>query len=458
MVFTPDADFNGAASFEYTVSDGNTASTASVAVTVNPVNDAPVAGDDSLSAEKNTPITISAADLLANDADVDGDALAIAGIGGALNASVALDANGDIQFTPDPNFVGAASFQYTLTDGNGGTATATVSVDVLSGITLVGGAGADILTGHGGDDTLIGNDGADTLAGGAGTDMLSGGAGDDTYVYAYGDGSDTITDTGGADLIRYTGPDTGEDELAGIARDGDDFVISFVDGSAIRIAGHYAGNAVEQVDVAGEGVFNLATGLVGGAARDVIVSTAADDTLFGGDGADFLLGDGADRLVGGTGSDELEGEAGDDFLTGQLGDDELWGGAGNDVLAGDSGNDILDGGADNDTLYGGGGVDVMSGGDGDDRLKGGPGDDTLDGGAALDMVTYGSAADGVIVNLSAVAITATLADGAGGTTVQVAAGTAIDAATQAARTAGVEHVDTDALSGLGVIAGGAGRT
>ena len=104
MVFTPDADFNGAASFEYTVSDGNTASTASVAVTVNPVNDAPVAGDDSLSAEKNTPITISAADLLVNDADVDGDALAIAGIGGALNASVALDANGDIQFTPRSEF------------------------------------------------------------------------------------------------------------------------------------------------------------------------------------------------------------------------------------------------------------------------------------------------------------------------------------------------------------------
>ena len=475
VVFTPAADFNGTASFDYTVSDGNTASTASVAVTVNAVNDAPVAGDDSLSAEKNTPITIAAAGLLANDSDVDGDALAITGVAGALNATATLDANGDIQFTPDPDFVGPASFQYTLTDGNGGTATATVSVDVLSGITLVGGAGADILTGHGGDDTLIGNDGADTLAGGAGTDMLSGGAGDDTYVYAYGDGSDTITDTGGADRIQYTGPITGEDELAGIAREGDDLVVSLVDGSAIRIAGHYAGNPVEQVDVAGEGVFNLATGLVGGAERDVIVGTAgaetldggagddalfADagaDTLYGGDGDDWLQGGaGADRLVGGTGADELEGGEGDDFLTGQLGDDELWGDAGNDVLAGDSGNDILDGGAGADTLYGGGGADRMSGGDGDDRLKGGPGDDTIDGGTGLDMVTYGSAADGVIVNLSAAAITATLADGAGGTTVQVAAGTAIDAVTQAARTAGVEHVDTDALSDLEIVAGGAG--
>lgn len=475
VLFTPEADFNGAASFDYTVSDGNTASTANVVVTVNPVNDAPVAGDDSLSAEKNTPFTIPAADLLANDADVDGDALAITGVTGALNASATLDANGDIQFTPDPDFVGPASFQYTLADGNGGTATAIVSVDVLSGITLVGGAGADVLTGHGGDDTLLGNDGADILTGGAGNDALAGGAGDDTYVYAYGDGSDTITDSGGFDRMQYSGPDTGEDELAGIAREGDDFVVSFVDGSAIRIAGHYTGTPVEQVDVAGDGVFNLATGLVGGAGRDVIAGTAAaevldggagDDTLFadagadtafGGDGNDYIEGGaGADRLVGGAGHDELEGGADNDMLTGQLGNDVLWGDAGNDVLAGDSGDDELDGGLGADTLYGGGGMDRMWGGDGDDRLKGGPGDDAIDGGAGLDMVTYGSAADGVIVNLSAAAISATLADGAGGTAVQVAAGTAIDAVTQAARTAGVEHVDTDALSGLEVVAGGAG--
>ena len=332
------------------------------------------------------------------------------------------------------------------------TLTGTASDDVING-----GAGSETIKGEAGDDTLSGGDERDILIGGTGTDMLAGGAGDDTYVYAYGDGSDTITDTGGADRIQYTGPDTGEDELAGVARDGDDFVVSLVDGSAIRIAGHYAGNAVEQIDVAGEGVFNLATGLVGGAARDVIVGTGAADTLFGGDGADWLLGgDGADRLVGGTGADDLDGGAGDDFLTGQLGDDDLWGDAGNDVLAGDSGSDILDGGADDDTLYGGGGADQLSGGDGDDRLKGGEGDDTLDGGTGLDIVTYGAAADGVIVNLSAVAITATLADGAGGTTVQVAAGTAIDAVTQAARTAGVEHVDTDALSGLEVVIGGAG--
>ncbi|MCQ4349139.1 cadherin-like domain-containing protein [Pseudomonas stutzeri] len=65
MTFTPDADFNGVATFSYTVTDGSLVSnTATVTVNVAPVNDAPVANDDSLAATEDTPVTFSAADLL----------------------------------------------------------------------------------------------------------------------------------------------------------------------------------------------------------------------------------------------------------------------------------------------------------------------------------------------------------------------------------------------------------
>ncbi|MCQ4349148.1 tandem-95 repeat protein [Pseudomonas stutzeri] len=66
VTFTPDADFNGVATFSYTVTDGNLVSnTATVTVNVAPVNDAPLANDDSLAATEDTPVTFAAADAQA---------------------------------------------------------------------------------------------------------------------------------------------------------------------------------------------------------------------------------------------------------------------------------------------------------------------------------------------------------------------------------------------------------
>ncbi|MBB6310330.1 cadherin-like domain-containing protein, partial [Xanthobacter tagetidis] len=130
FTFTPDADFNGPASFTYTVSDGKGGTdTATVAVSVTPVNDAPVAAGDTATTAEDTPLVIAAADLLANDADIDGDTLSVTGVGGAVGGTVALD-DGEITFTPDADFNGDASFTYTVSDGKGGTDTATVNVTV----------------------------------------------------------------------------------------------------------------------------------------------------------------------------------------------------------------------------------------------------------------------------------------------------------------------------------------
>ena len=129
--FTPGADFNGPATFDYTVSDGNGGmATQTVAVDVAAVNDAPVAGAEAFGTGVDTPVTVATADLLANDTDIDGDTLTLTSVGNAVNGTAALDVNGDVVFTPTGGFQGGANFDYTIDDGQGGTATQTVSVNV----------------------------------------------------------------------------------------------------------------------------------------------------------------------------------------------------------------------------------------------------------------------------------------------------------------------------------------
>jgi Ca2+-binding RTX toxin-like protein len=92
----------------------------------------PIAGADSVTTTEDAPITISAASLLANDSDLDTGTLSIVYVSAGVGGTVALDSNGDVVFTPTANFSGAASFTYTLSDGQGASTTASVSVSVTS--------------------------------------------------------------------------------------------------------------------------------------------------------------------------------------------------------------------------------------------------------------------------------------------------------------------------------------
>ncbi|UJF20371.1 tandem-95 repeat protein (plasmid) [Vibrio sp. SS-MA-C1-2] len=85
-----------------------------------------------LSTSEDQPITISASDLLSNDSDIDGDTVSISAVNAIddTHGTVSLDLNGDILFTPNADYNGEASFSYTVTDGNGSTDSATVSVQV----------------------------------------------------------------------------------------------------------------------------------------------------------------------------------------------------------------------------------------------------------------------------------------------------------------------------------------
>ncbi len=91
-------------------------------VSLRLVNTAPVTVNDTLPdvTANGQSIDISVADLLANDTDVDHDQLAITGVGSAVGGTVTMDQNG-IHFTPASGFTGEASFQYTVSDGQGGT-------------------------------------------------------------------------------------------------------------------------------------------------------------------------------------------------------------------------------------------------------------------------------------------------------------------------------------------------
>ncbi|OGO45246.1 MAG: hypothetical protein A2W37_13100 [Chloroflexi bacterium RBG_16_63_12] len=125
--YTPNADFNGSDSFTYKANDGfEDSNTATVAITVNPVNDAPVAGDDSTITDEDTAKTIT---VLANDTDVDGDTLTITSVTQGVHGAVTTDGM-TVTYTPTADFCGSDTFTYTVSDGQGGTDMATVDVTV----------------------------------------------------------------------------------------------------------------------------------------------------------------------------------------------------------------------------------------------------------------------------------------------------------------------------------------
>ncbi len=126
LLYTPDSDFSGSDSFTYDIGDGNGGSdTATVNITVDPVNDPPDALDDSPTTNEDTSVNI---DVLANDSDVDGDALTVTGASNPLNGAVTVNPDNSVIYTPDANFNGSDSFTYTINDGNGGSDTATVVI------------------------------------------------------------------------------------------------------------------------------------------------------------------------------------------------------------------------------------------------------------------------------------------------------------------------------------------
>ena len=92
LQYTPNPNFHGADSFTYRASDGQAESDpATVNITVEAVNDAPVAVDDSYTVHEDEPLIIGAGGLLENDTDVDGDTLTAVLVDAPAHGTVASD-------------------------------------------------------------------------------------------------------------------------------------------------------------------------------------------------------------------------------------------------------------------------------------------------------------------------------------------------------------------------------
>jgi CSLREA domain-containing protein len=136
FTYTPNLNYNGPDSFTYQLSDGTgVGNVATVFLTVNPVNDPPVANPDPYSVDEDGVLTVSAlTGVLNNDTDVDGDPLTAVLDAGPSNAAVFTftGATGAFSYTPNANFNGVDSFTYHARDGALNSATVTVAITVNS--------------------------------------------------------------------------------------------------------------------------------------------------------------------------------------------------------------------------------------------------------------------------------------------------------------------------------------
>jgi DNA/RNA endonuclease G (NUC1) len=135
VTYTPAANFNGPASFTYSVCDDGTTNgspdpkcaTGTVNVTVNAVNDAPDAVNDSATIAEDSGANLIS--VLGNDTDTENDTLTVSAVTQGAHGSVTNNGS-SVSYTPVSNFFGTDNFTYTANDGHGGTDTATVNITI----------------------------------------------------------------------------------------------------------------------------------------------------------------------------------------------------------------------------------------------------------------------------------------------------------------------------------------
>ena len=131
FIYTPSGNFNGTDTFTHHANDGALDSNiATVTITVNAVNDSPIAVNDNVTTDEDTPVY---GNVLTNDSDVDADFLTAVQDTGPSNAqSFTLNSDGTFSYTPDTNFHGVDSFTYHAYDGNANSSIVSVAITVNS--------------------------------------------------------------------------------------------------------------------------------------------------------------------------------------------------------------------------------------------------------------------------------------------------------------------------------------
>jgi len=126
--YKPAANYYGADSFTFKASDGKLSSNvATISLTITPVNDAPKAVSDAATVKKGLSVSIP---VLANDSDVDKDVLKVVSLTAPRYGKAVIVNGTTVTYTANTTFAGKVSFNYSISDGKGGTATGTITVTV----------------------------------------------------------------------------------------------------------------------------------------------------------------------------------------------------------------------------------------------------------------------------------------------------------------------------------------
>ena len=357
-------------SFSYTVDDGNGGTdTATVTVTINGVNDAPIAMDDTGTTDEDTSFTT--ANVLVNDTDVDtSDVLSVTNLDTTGTVGLVTD-NGDGTFNYNPNNAfellndgetATDSFSYTVSDGNGGTDTATVTL-TITGVTDVPftisaeSLFPDNVTGYqlesskaaeGGSMLSLRNSNSTvgtatfTFDGASGIyDLIIG-------VFDENDGQSTFELTQQSNLVGSVllDQDPGGNAASQNSKVerilGDDLTIT--SGDSFTITGFQDRGEFVRLDFIKFVPVGSVSTITGSDGNDILNGALTNDTIFGNQGNDTIFGNqGNDTLLGDNGSDILRGDLGDDILTGGNATDTfvLADGEGTDTITDFSNNDLI---------------------------------------------------------------------------------------------------------------------
>ncbi|MDG4544483.1 MAG: Ig-like domain-containing protein, partial [Rickettsiales bacterium] len=364
-----DAGQTATDSFAYTVSDGNGGSdTKTVTVTVHgidsPTNTAPVAVADSASVSEDGSINI---DVLANDTDADNDTLSVSSLDDSLTVgSVIIDTDGTIKYDTDSKFEYLAAgvdatdtFTYTVSDGNGGLDTQTVTVTING----ENDAPDSIFLGY---PLVAENKYGEVIGGITFSDVDIG----DTHSFGVFDLQDNpdsrfvIEDVGGQLKLKLQTNVALDYETEQVI----DLKLKVTDNGGLSFDNNVKIFVTDEAKTIfgtnGDDTINGTIGkdvIYAGDGDDVINSQGGSDLIFAGGGEDTVdAGAGVDFIVAGVGNDTVYGSYGADFIWGNEGDDTLYGGGGNDTINGGEDNDTIYGGADSDAIEGGTGIDTAS--------------------------------------------------------------------------------------------------
>lgn len=133
FTYQPNLNFNSVDTFTYVANNGTHSSNeATVTLTVNPVNDAPAASDDTYTITEDSELIISSPGVLGNDSDVDSDSLLAIIDTSTSNGVLVFTSDGSFSYTPNANFAGSDSFTYHANDGQLDSNIATVNITITS--------------------------------------------------------------------------------------------------------------------------------------------------------------------------------------------------------------------------------------------------------------------------------------------------------------------------------------